>query len=414
MFTAGRICPQCGYARQPEDFAPEYECPRCGFIYATCRSTVPSDLAVVTGISAADLPPFAFGSLPDERFEADALTVMPSSHGEARPASLKRRTLAAIYTGSLALLVMIPLKLFVYAAIRITHPPGSIKTFADLAALRSLENAYYFVLALVVTYAFFLRPLIAGATWGQQKFGLTIRIRDVAWEEWAPTLQAHILRFAGQLIALAALPLTLAVLLFGLVTKRNFPGIADHLSLTRQEETAEPLPPIHRAINRAIMPACIALLVQLTLVGPLSHWLMQGYLDQPLRRINPPFSRMTESAAPIDGALAWAGTRPARSVRTATKLAPVPAAVAVRPSVALRQNSLGFLTNLQRRHLNERGRYTADLEALVLEYGADLNQSDEILRLIQQDAIRARVTGLGIELWVKLASGEWRRVELQG
>lgn len=412
MFTAGRICPQCGYARQPEDFAPEYECPRCGFIYATCRPTVPSDLAVVAGISAADLPPCAFGSLPDERFEADTLTVIPSSHGEARPASLKRRALAAIYTGSLALLVMIPLKLCVYAAIRITHPPGSIKTFADLAALRSLENAYYFVLALVVIYAFFLRPLIAGATWGQQKFGLTIR--DAAWEEWPPTLQVHLLRFAGQLIALAALPLTLTALLFGLVTNRNFPGIADRLSLTRQDETAEPLPPILRAIHRAIMPACIALLVQLTLVGPLSHWMMKGYLDQPLRRINQSFSRMTESASPIDGALAWAGTRPARSVTAAATPASAPAAVAARPSVALRQNSLGFLTNLQRRHLNERGRYTADLETLVMEYGADLNQSDEILRLIQQDAIRARMTGLGIELWVKLASGEWRRVELQG
>lgn len=27
-------CPKCHYIRQPRDFAPEYECPQCGIIYA--------------------------------------------------------------------------------------------------------------------------------------------------------------------------------------------------------------------------------------------------------------------------------------------------------------------------------------------------------------------------------------------
>lgn len=30
----GRVCARCGYARRPGDLAPEYECPRCGIVYA--------------------------------------------------------------------------------------------------------------------------------------------------------------------------------------------------------------------------------------------------------------------------------------------------------------------------------------------------------------------------------------------
>lgn len=31
------ICPKCDYERQPEDEAPDYECPKCGVIYAKYR-----------------------------------------------------------------------------------------------------------------------------------------------------------------------------------------------------------------------------------------------------------------------------------------------------------------------------------------------------------------------------------------
>lgn len=30
-------CPKCGYVRKPEDQAPDYECPKCGVIYAKYR-----------------------------------------------------------------------------------------------------------------------------------------------------------------------------------------------------------------------------------------------------------------------------------------------------------------------------------------------------------------------------------------
>lgn len=34
-------CPKCGYVRQPGDRAPDYECPRCGVVYAKVRPPPP-------------------------------------------------------------------------------------------------------------------------------------------------------------------------------------------------------------------------------------------------------------------------------------------------------------------------------------------------------------------------------------
>lgn len=40
-------CGKCGYKRRPEDLAPDYECPRCGIVYAkfdaSSQSTQPAD-----------------------------------------------------------------------------------------------------------------------------------------------------------------------------------------------------------------------------------------------------------------------------------------------------------------------------------------------------------------------------------
>lgn len=34
-----KTCPKCGYVRQPQDEAPDYECPKCGIVYAKFRAT---------------------------------------------------------------------------------------------------------------------------------------------------------------------------------------------------------------------------------------------------------------------------------------------------------------------------------------------------------------------------------------
>lgn len=35
--TGGRVCPKCAYERKATDTAPDYECPKCGVVYAKVR-----------------------------------------------------------------------------------------------------------------------------------------------------------------------------------------------------------------------------------------------------------------------------------------------------------------------------------------------------------------------------------------
>lgn len=46
-------CPKCGYARQPADTAPAYECPKCGVIYAKYLQAQAAKLAAQRETSAA-------------------------------------------------------------------------------------------------------------------------------------------------------------------------------------------------------------------------------------------------------------------------------------------------------------------------------------------------------------------------
>lgn len=60
--TTGKICPNCQYQRKPgdDDFTPEYECPKCGIIYA--KSTIPKEVEEAAADNntdntvAADMP----------------------------------------------------------------------------------------------------------------------------------------------------------------------------------------------------------------------------------------------------------------------------------------------------------------------------------------------------------------------
>ena len=78
----------------------------------------------------------------------------------------------------------------------------------------------------------------------------------------------------------------------------------------------------------------------------------------------------------------------------------------------VRQESLALLIGLEQRYRTAHGSYTGDLAALVAEYASDLVDSDEILKLIQKDAIRARNTARGVEIWVEATPGNWKWREL--
>jgi hypothetical protein len=80
----------------------------------------------------------------------------------------------------------------------------------------------------------------------------------------------------------------------------------------------------------------------------------------------------------------------------------------LRPRAAVgRQNSIRILTIMEKRHLQDRGSYTEDLEALVANYGTDPNERDELLKLVMQGTLRARKTVQGVEIWQQNPNGEW-------
>lgn len=50
----GKVCPKCGYKREPRDLAPETECPRCGVLYLKAER---SSHTAVPGGEAGLSPP---------------------------------------------------------------------------------------------------------------------------------------------------------------------------------------------------------------------------------------------------------------------------------------------------------------------------------------------------------------------
>lgn len=57
-------CPKCRYTRQPSDTAPDYECPKCGVVYAKAFSAAPTRSASAQEPEARRKPPlFIVGAL---------------------------------------------------------------------------------------------------------------------------------------------------------------------------------------------------------------------------------------------------------------------------------------------------------------------------------------------------------------
>ncbi len=362
MSNEGRICPQCGYGRQPKDLAPDYECPRCGIIYAKYVAPKPP---VSPGEEHPPSPTAGKGKSPRET---------PGGAEELKPASPLRRALAGIYTGSLVFLCAVPVKLFVYFAFRITHSPRSTQTLADIGNARSWDNAFTVIATLLFLYAFCYRPFVNGSTWGQDKFGVTVRSAYNRREE--PALQARLLRIAGGQIAFATWPITLAGLFWCLYAKKNLMGIADRISSTLQYETGEPVIQFRSAVNRAFMPACIAIILQFAVVGPLSGLIMKGYSDEARRRVN-----QAVSSEP-------AGRRDAAAGNT----------------------TLTILSVMEQQHFMEQGSYTTDLEALFARYGGG---NPRLLAHIRSGAVRAHKTIQGVELVMEMTPGNPIRKELR-
>ena len=144
MSAAGRICPQCGYERQAKDLAPDYECPRCGIIYHKYRAPEPKPPPEPVQRAAPEVPPgggspagrgkpCAPESMKGQGPEAVLPDAGPALPGEDeafgfKPASPLRRALAGIYTVSLVILIIVPVKFIWLLTFRFINPPSSMPT----------------------------------------------------------------------------------------------------------------------------------------------------------------------------------------------------------------------------------------------------------------------------------------------
>jgi predicted RNA-binding Zn-ribbon protein involved in translation (DUF1610 family) len=81
-----KSCIKCGYARQATDTAPEYECPKCGVIYAKAEAAIrakeKAKLENPHDVTAIIKPPIILGlqnDTPRSRFTASsaAITAKP-------------------------------------------------------------------------------------------------------------------------------------------------------------------------------------------------------------------------------------------------------------------------------------------------------------------------------------------------
>ena len=200
-----------------------------------------------------------------------------------RPAApLGRRVLAGIYTGSRVLLMLVPLRLAVFGILLAGHPPHAIRTFDEMAAFRSsLEfwtGIYGLVAAGLLFYAFLLRPVREGATWGQERFGIAVEDLAGDFPGWRPVVIRALVHLGWLIVS----PVGLFYLVWCLVKGEEPVDLTDLWSGTRQfDEQEEPLP-LRLAIGKAFFPAALALLLQIGAIMPMGIWMMAQYRNRDL------------------------------------------------------------------------------------------------------------------------------------
>lgn len=79
-------CPKCAYVRQPTETAPDYECPRCGIIYAKFRPSQPA-----TSARGAEYKPPGANESPVARLVAWSLLILLGAGGGAYAYTMKQK-----------------------------------------------------------------------------------------------------------------------------------------------------------------------------------------------------------------------------------------------------------------------------------------------------------------------------------
>lgn len=405
MSNEDRICPQCGYTRQPKDLAPDYECPRCGIIYdkyVAPKQTTPPSSGISPSVSSDIIRKIA----PNE-----SLTTAFSKKGEEnlKPASLGMRALALIYTNARISLYVIPIQLFVLIAFRILNPPDSIPLGSFYVEIpgHNWQIANAITSLLIILWAFAYRSLTHDSTWGQDKFGIVVR--SAYNEKEVPTLQARLLRQVGQVIALCTYPITLLGFLYGLLTKQNIPGIADRISSTRQYETRES--PIHFRLflSKSLSPVFGTCLLEALAVVLISLWIMDGYNEEIKCRNNP--SACVKAKAQIDPLSPEEEAKLIQQRKEAEKLRD---RMIEHMEANAGPNTLRIISSLELRYLQEKGEFTENLQSLINRYDPNHRQNlQTLLGPILEGTLKAQKTDQGIIIQVQTATGDWIQEEIR-
>lgn len=364
MSQEGRICPQCGYERQAkDDFVPDYECPRCGIIYA---KYVP----------------------PQSESPAPTAEVEPEPQEEWVPAPLSLRAWAAIYTGGkgtfYTILLWVPLfYLFQFL--------GAITGNSSFSDPETWRTGVSLLALLVALYGYFYHPLRHDQTWGQKAFGIQVRPRNNPAGYPGPT--PWLLRCVANIVAGFLFPVTLAVFLFGLATKKNLRGLADRFSSTVQYAQVGAAEPFRFALNRAFKPYVIAFLINVFLVG--FPFALGRLYTEKLKAKRAAYVISPEARAKRES---FHREMEMRLEERAEK------AAATQHLIVLDR-----LIQIEQRHLADHGSYTENLMALVGEYADNPRYPANVLLMaaMAEGNIRAEQSNQTITIWVRTASGEW-------
>jgi hypothetical protein len=405
MSSEGRICPQCGYTRQLKDIVPDYECPRCGIIYD--KYVAPKQIAPPpSGIS-----PSVSSGIIREIASNESLTTSFSKKGEEnlKPASMRMRALALIYTNARISLYVIPIQLLFLIGFRIFNPPDSIPLglFYIEIPSQNWQIANAITSLLIILWAFVYRSLTNDSTCGQDKFGIVVR--SAYNEKEVPTLQAKLLRQVGQVIALCTYPVTLLGFLYGLFTKQHIPGIADRISSTRQYETCES--PIHFRLflSKSLSPVLSACLLEALVVVLISVWIMNGYHEE-IKCRNTPSACVKAKTQTVP----LSPEEKAKLIQQRKEADKMQDRMIEHMEANEGPTTLRIISSLERRYLQEEGDFTEDLQALINRYDPNHRQNlHALFGPIMEGTLKAQKTAQGIVIRVQTATGDWLQEEIR-
>ncbi len=399
-----RPCPRCGYAleRVSPDGAGMTECPKCGIIVEKVK----------TGAIAAPRkqPDGATGALPlGVQSKTDH-----THNADSSPVDTKRKIYACVTTYSTWFMAYVLIEAILLVTMWLAYPPSALDSHkAAIEARNNLQAMRALLIAVFLTYILVIRPVIHGATYGQEQMGIALKTGDGE----SPSFMPCLLRLVGHFLS----PLTLALALFNRLGSKSWISLADRISGTRQEAVA-PFP--GNPLRLALKPAALSMAVFIVLM-PLKSWTGHAYTKQVQGKLTgkqgveptvqqspqvPPVQ--THQNGPTD--LPTSGT--GKSVAPKTRsLSPMQRAMFMEKNQnAFRQGLVGRVAQFENLYHSKYQRYTDDIHELFFSTCPDCSDRDEVFALAAMGQVLIRLNGDGFEAGVRVSPDSWHIVTDRG